>query len=255
MDFIDPYWPDQWYLVSNYVHTQLKCTFRSSVPSWLSPNDILYVHSSKKETYLFKIHRFFLMTLGQGQWPWVTPNFLNAPGSNLQKTPSKNLKQLSQYTQQSELFQIVALFAWKSMEILPFREFPELTIEYTERTVWDFWTGSFANYSQEHWKCWAWPRVTRKNGWTKGTILFEKSVSKFTLASTYFKLAFNAVLCPDPMNAVILLGWTGPGGLWLIHVIYWPQGDLVNQHQTSSFSLTGARILYTCAVKYKLFNV
>ncbi len=35
------------------------------------------------------------MTLGQGQWPWVTPNFLNAPGSILQKTPSKNLKRLS----------------------------------------------------------------------------------------------------------------------------------------------------------------
>ena len=35
------------------------------------------------------------MALGQGQWPWVTPNLLNAPGSNLQKAPSKNLKQLS----------------------------------------------------------------------------------------------------------------------------------------------------------------
>ncbi len=32
------------------------------------------------------------MTLGQGQRPWVTPNYLNAPGSNLQKTLSKNLK-------------------------------------------------------------------------------------------------------------------------------------------------------------------
>ncbi len=52
-----------------------------------------------KRNLPFKIHQFFLMTLGQ--WPWVTSNFLNAPGSNLQKTPSK-----------------------------------------------------------EHWKCWAWPRVT-----------------------------------------------------------------------------------------------
>ena len=36
------------------------------------------------------IHPFSLMTLGQGQWPWVMRNFLNVPRSSLQKTLSKN---------------------------------------------------------------------------------------------------------------------------------------------------------------------
>ena len=37
------------------------------------------------------------MTLGQGQWHWVMPNFFNAPGSSLQKTPSRDLERFSRY--------------------------------------------------------------------------------------------------------------------------------------------------------------
>ncbi len=36
-------------------------------PSYPVSCNVLGVHPSQKETYFFRIHRFFLMTLGQGQ--------------------------------------------------------------------------------------------------------------------------------------------------------------------------------------------
>ncbi len=42
-----------------------------------------------------------MVTLDQGQWPRVMSTKGNAPGSNKQKTLSKNIKRLSQYTQNS----------------------------------------------------------------------------------------------------------------------------------------------------------
>ena len=43
-----------------------------------------------------------MVTLDQVQWPRVMFTKGNAPGSNTQKTPSKNIKRFSQYTLQSE---------------------------------------------------------------------------------------------------------------------------------------------------------
>ena len=37
-------------------------------------------------------HRFFQVTRGQGQWPWVIFKIGNAPGASLQKTLSKNIQ-------------------------------------------------------------------------------------------------------------------------------------------------------------------
>ncbi len=44
------------------------------------------------------ISRFFMVTVDQGQWPRVMCTKGNAPESNRQKTPSKNIKRFCQYT-------------------------------------------------------------------------------------------------------------------------------------------------------------
>ncbi len=43
-----------------------------------------------------------MVTLDQGQWPRVMYTKGNAPGSNRQKTPSKNIEWFCQYTKESE---------------------------------------------------------------------------------------------------------------------------------------------------------
>ncbi len=67
------------------------------------------------------ISRFFMVTLDQGQWPQVMSTQGNAPGSNREKTPSKNVKRFS-----SDYTRTVRNFEWGFWQIV-IRSIVEMT--------------------------------------------------------------------------------------------------------------------------------
>ncbi len=135
----------------------------------------MQIHSSQKETYLFKIHRFFLVTLGQGQWPWVTPNFSFC---QFLFQPECSLVIPNSWPICMEVNEDFAILWFSRTDLYSdYWVYRENHLRFLDGVFCKLLPGTLKllGVTQGHWP---WPRVTRRNGWIKGTFLFQKSVQR-----------------------------------------------------------------------------